>query len=153
MDYKPWLELIGKQANDKHVSELLTKAGIKPVILKSDEISIARDIKGEGFSLLFTDGSVLKPDEGGLIGQPILSGILMILKDRKSSSTNIFTGALPYDADKNDTQDELRARLGTPTRTINQQDTWIIDGLKVAANYAEDFKSITRMSVVIPGTK
>lgn len=154
MDYRQWLDLFGKSADEKQVREALAKAGITSRIkIDSDELSASEDIKGQGITIIFTDESILAPDTG-VVGRPILSGVLMILQDRRSKA-NLYKGPLPYGLRYDESRMLLRARLGQPTQ-INDEyrtDAWFIDGLEVAVTYSADLNSLTQVSVTLPGSE
>jgi hypothetical protein len=156
MNYKQWVDLFGKSAEDKQVRDVVAKAGVTGRIkIDRDELSTSKDIKGEGTTIIFTSETILRPDDpSGVVGRPILSGVLLILHDRKNK-TNVYKGPLPYGLKKDESQTALRARLGKPVQS-NQEyrtDAWLIDGLEVAATYSDDLKSLTQVSVTIPGSE
>lgn len=155
MDYKQWVDRFGKSADDKQVRDALARAGITDRIkIDRDELSASKDIKGEGTTIIFTSETILRPNAGGVVGRPILSGVLMIVHDRKNK-TNLYKGPLPYGLKKDESQAVLRARLGKPVQSNKEYrtDAWLIDGLEMAATYSDDLQSLTQVSVTLPGSE
>jgi hypothetical protein len=153
MAYNEWVQLFRKSADDAQVRKAVVNAGItKPLKIGRTELSVRRDIKGEGTTVIFTDDSVL-PGGGGVAGRPILSGLMMILQT--GNKKNIYNGPLPYDLKVQDSQATVRTRLGPPAQSNdeNQTDAWTIDGLQLAVSYAEDLKSLVQVSVSLPGSR
>src|SRR5690242_20234228 len=93
MNCQDWVDQFGKPADDPQVKNLIAKAGItKPIKLGREDITVRADIKPMGMTVIFTDESILKPNEGR-VGRPILSGVMMVIQ-RKSG--NVYEGKLPY---------------------------------------------------------
>lgn len=154
MNYKHWVDLFGKSADDSGVRDAAAKSKIsKPLKIAPDELSVRADIKGEGTTVIFTDETILRPGPGSLLGRPILSAILLILQhpDKK----NLYKGPLPADLNIGDSQEALRARFGPPTQSNEEMrtDAWLRDGVTLAATYAKDLRSLNRVSLALPGSR
>lgn len=152
MDYAQWIKLFDKPADDIQVRSLLAKSGITDAIkINREELSVAEDIEGQGMTIIFTSETILHPAAGGIVGRPILSGLIMELQTKKRKS-NFYMGSLPCELKKDLSQTTVRDRLGAPLQ-INEEyrtDAWIIDGLELAVTYAEDLQSLTQVSVSLP---
>jgi hypothetical protein len=154
MDYIQWVNLFGKSADDAQVRNAVSKAGItKPLKIGGDELSVRADIKGQGTTIIFTDETILHPDAAGVVGRPILSSVLMILQG--PNKANLYKGLLPFELKKDDSRESVRARLGPPVQSNDEYrtDMWLVDGSKLAATYAQDLQSLTRISVSLPEHK
>lgn len=154
MNYKNWVDLFGKPADDRQVLDAIADAGITKVIkIGRDELSVSADIKGKGITITFTDETILYPDAEGIVGRPILSGILMIIQH--PNKANLYTDALPYQLKKEDSKSTLREKSGTPLESNEELgwDSWMIDGLKLVVTYARDLKSLNRVSLSFQGNR
>lgn len=154
MDYKHWVDLFGKPADDPAVRDAVATAKItKPLKMAADELSVRADIKGEGTTVVFTDETILRPGPGSLLGRPILSAVSLILQhpDKK----NLYKGPLPADLKIADSQAALRAKFGPPTQSndVMRADAWLRDGLTLGAAYAKDLQSLNRVSLSLPGSR
>jgi len=155
VNYKQWVDLFGTSADDAAVRAVLTSSGINsPIKIGKDELSTREDIAGEGTTIVFTDETILKPnDSRSLLGRPIISAVLMILD--QPNKNDLYQGPLPYHLNKNESQAALRARLGTPSK-INDKyrtDAWEVDGMILATSYAKDLKSLTKVSLKLPNSR
>ena len=151
LDYIQWVRLFGRAADDKQVRDAVTNAGItKKLKIGRDELSVSADIKGEGMTITFTDETILRPEAGGVLGRPILSGVLMIMQ--RPSMTNLYRGPLPFELNGSDSQAKLRVRFGTPMKSsdTHRWDAWLIEGLMVTVTYTEDLQSLNRIAVSLP---
>jgi hypothetical protein len=152
MDYKQWVDLFGKAADDPLVRAAVTKAGItKPLKIGGHELSVIADVPGKGMSIIFADDSVLHPGTG-LIGRPILSTVNMAVQH--PTRKDLYTGPLPFKLTKTTGQAALRERLGTPVESEEdlRWDAWVVDGLQLTVGYTKDLRSIRSVSVKLPGS-
>jgi hypothetical protein len=155
MDYKTWVKLFGKSADDPAVRQALAKAGITSRIkMARDELSAREDIDGEGTTIIFTDDTILRPDDAGaVVGRPIVSSVLMILDARNKK--DLYKGPLPHKLKQNESRDGLRKRFGTPSQINDtfRADAWEIDGLTVGVGYSKDLMSLTEVSLSLPNSQ
>ena len=76
----------------------------------------------------------------------ILSGLsLALLKMR----WGMYTGPLPFNIDRNSTQEQLRARVGEPSESDEELcwDEWIVDGLELRIAYTDTLDSIKAVNI------
>jgi hypothetical protein len=154
MDYKLWVELFGKSADDVQVREALKLAGITKVLkIGRDELSVAAEIPGEGSTILFTDETILYRNANGVLGRPILSAILLVMQHTRKY--NLYKGPLPYQLTIDSSQSALRSRLGAPVEMDDEyrRDTWSIDGLLLTIIYSKDLQSVNRVSLSLPDSQ
>ncbi len=152
MDYKQWVDLFGKPADDPLVRTAVVKAGItKPLKIGRDELSVIADVPGKGMSIIFADDSVLHPGSG-LIGRPILSTVNMAVQH--PTRKDLYTGPLPFKLTKNSGQSALRDRFGAPVESEEdlRWDAWILEGLQLTVGYTKDLQGVRSVSVKIPGS-
>ena len=154
MDYQRWVNLFGKPVDDVAVHEALTKSGIKgPIKIGKDDLSTRVDIADEGTTVVFTSETILRPDDPtAAVGRPIVSAVMVILD--QSNKKNLYTGPLPYNLIKDNSQEALRARLGAPAQSNDKYrtDAWELDGMIVAASYSKDLQAITQVSLSLPNS-
>jgi hypothetical protein len=151
MDYSEWVKMFGMGADEVPVRDALAKAGLKGRIkIDRDDDSTSEDLPKSGITLEFTDESTLR--KKGLIGRPILSSVLMVLKAHKNAP-DVYTGALPFGLTET-SQAALRKRFGKPKETSDDYkwDMWIVEKLAVTAKYAPDLSSTLRLTLSLPET-
>ncbi|HEX8615272.1 MAG TPA: hypothetical protein VF800_28645 [Telluria sp.] len=154
MDFQEWVGLLGRAAQEPEVRDALARAGITGrVKIGRQELSTREDIAGEGMTIVFTDETILRPDNpGSILNRPIISAVMVVLG--QPNEKNVYKGPLPYRFTKGDSQAAVRARLGPPAR-INekyQADAWEIDGMTLAACYSEDLLSLEQVSLSLPNS-
>ena len=150
MDINEWVNLFGKSADDPLVRDAVAKAGItKPLKIGRNELGVRADIKGQGMTIVFSDETLLNPDNG-VARRPILSAVMAVVEG--SDKNNLYKGTLPQNLKKSDSQAAVRARLGAPTDSndFNQTDAWLIDDLILAVSFTEDLTSIIQVSLAHP---
>jgi hypothetical protein len=150
MDYKAWVNLFGKAADDPAIAKAVAQAGVtKALTIGSDELSVAADLPGSGLTIEFTDESIVRP-ETGLIGRPVFTSVLMTLQSADDS--DLYRGPLPFGIIKATSKDAMRARFGEPIESEERRrwDAWLIDGLRVMAAYSRDLQSIVRLAIELP---
>lgn len=153
MDYKLWMDLLGKSSADPAVKAELEKIGqTKKLKVDKDDTDVRIDIKDSGITLVFADPAFLYKAKKRSIGDepPVLSEVLLILKRSKPP---IYKGPLPFDLKREDSQLTLRGRFGKPIKHDDEfcWDRWMVGSLALTAEYTDDFKSISRVNVEIPG--
>ena len=149
MDYKQWSELLGRTTDDKILQDAIVKAGIEKIPeIEKDETDTREDIDGEGITLVFADETLLNP-KTGVMGTPVLSEIIMILKH---STENIYKGSLPFDLHRDNSQKQLRHRFGEPVESNAdfQWDRWEVHNLLLTVEYSEDWESLQLVAVELP---
>ena len=148
LTFQDWVHVFGKPADDPAVQQALASVGvIKPIKLGRKELSTREDIEGQGTTIVFTSESILNPsDSTAVAGRPIVSCVMVMLER--------YDGSLPYQIARDDSQQTLRARLGTPAQ-INERfraDGWEIDGMILGVGYSKDLQSLTQVSLSLPNS-
>lgn len=157
-EYKAWVDLFGKPADDPEVQHALAQVGITQKIKVGRTDSDERfDIKATGMNIVFANSSFLYSGKKAPFkpNTPILSGVLMILRPSKLNKC-IYTGALPYNLKLEDSQTVLRKRFGKPIKSNEKfyWDRWKLktEGFELYVSYTEDFQSISRIRIDLPGS-
>lgn len=147
MDYKRWVDLFGKAAEEEPLRSALVSVGITKVKIPRDGLAKSFDLVGQGMMITFTDESILKPD--GILGHPILSAVMMMLQP---GMPNPYRGPLPYGLTQNAGQSALRTKFGAPIEKQKEfaWDRYAVGDLHMTVHFAEDFKSIHRLTLRIP---
>jgi len=148
MDYKEWLNLFGRDSEDKKVKDALAKVGVKkiPPIKKDD--TDTRVMLGDSM-LIFSSPELFPSHEAGGDGSSILNALVLPLKGKKWGE---YKRELPFQLDRADSQKKLRARLGEPIEHNEDfyWDQWKVDNLLLRVTYTEDLGSLTVVAVELP---
>ncbi|MEO7206407.1 MAG: hypothetical protein ABI356_12300 [Steroidobacteraceae bacterium] len=150
MNYQDWEELFGRAADDSQLRKKLVDAGIKRKIkIARDELSETVELKGEGMEITFTDDSVMRPNDGGIVGRAILSEVMMVFDD---AGGDVYKGPMPHKIKQSDSRATLRAKFGKPKESSSEfrWDAWLIDGLTLTLRYSQDLKSLRVVSLSLP---
>jgi hypothetical protein len=148
-EYKAWVDLFGKPADDPEVQHALAQVGIvNEIKIRSGGLSANFQSKDTGMMMIFTDSDVIYKQSPFKSNTPILSGIVLFIQHKKE---NTYKGPLPFDLKLNDTQTVLRSRFGQPTDSDEDfcWDEWKLDADKISlrVSYTEDFQSIESIVV------
>jgi len=146
MDYKQWVDFFGRTTADKELSKAIAKAGVKklPIIAK-DELRARVELAD--MRLVFTD-EALFPNLGDIgDGHGVLSAVILKLRVPEGAA---YTGPLPFDLKRSDSQAALRARFGGPIDEDEEfrWDEWGVDELVLRVTYTKDFASLDQSITV-----
>lgn len=152
MDYKLWMDLLGKSSDDPIVKAELAKIGqTKKLKVAKHDTDARVDIKGAGINLIFADPAFLYKLKNRSIGDdpPVLSEILLIIKHPRDA---LYTGPLPFNLKREDSQAKLRGHFGEPFKHHDKYrwDSWMVGPLALTAQYTDDLQSLSRVKVKIP---
>jgi hypothetical protein len=155
MTYKYWLDLIGRNSDDKEIRKALANLGVHRTLkVKEDDTDVRIDIEDQGITLVFTDEAYLYQKNDRAIGEsaPILSEIIMFLGD---SSDTPYTGELPMGLSRQDSQAILRARFGVPFESDDDfnWERWMIEELVLTVIYEEDYEALNSVILGLPGAE
>jgi hypothetical protein len=143
MDYKDWLELLGKDTADPKIKDALAKVGVKrvPRIGKDD---LETEVEVDDARLVFSPVDLYPSRSKGGDGVYVFSGLVLLMDDYK--------GELPLEIKPTDSQKDLRSRFGKPVELDERfrWDEWKVDDRLVRADYAEDYKSLDALTVSLP---
>ena len=153
-----WIDLFGRTGDDPEVKDALAKVGIKQKVkVNRDESNGGFDIEDIRMTIVFANSSFLYSDKKSPFkpNTPILSGVLMILRPSKLNKC-IYIGVLPYNLKLEDSQTILRKRFGKPIKSDEDfcWDCWKLntEGLELTVEYEENYQSISRISIDLPGS-
>jgi len=151
MDFEAWTKLLGKTQDDADVKAALAAAGVKKIPkLDDDETFVQVELKGQGLELVLTDEAILKELEDQDLGEGplIVSGV--VAKLDKAQGRDLYKGPLPHGIAATMSQAELRKRLGKPSDSDVDADTWIQDGLELGVSYTKGNGSLYGLSLTLP---
>lgn len=148
-EYKAWMDLFGRPADDSEVQHALAQVGITEKIkLGREGVSANFQSKDTGMMFTFSDVYSLYKQPPFKSNTPVLSGIILFIQNKKETT---YKGPLPYDLKVNDSQTVLRSRFGEPVDSDEDfcWDEWKLDKdkLKLRVSYTEDYKSIATISI------
>jgi len=151
MDYRTWVNLLGRRADDAAVRDALAKAGVtKTLNVERDRTDVRADIKNGGMTLVFADDAYLNAkDLPSGLSPPTLAEVILILSHPKLV---VYEGPLPLQLDRKTSQAALRSRFGNPyeSNTDNRWDRWQVDGQLLTAAYSRDLQALNRVAVALP---
>jgi hypothetical protein len=148
MNYQDWINLFGRDSEDKAVKDLLAERGVMKVPpIKKDHLNTRVPL--DDSMLIFGAAELFPSRSSGGDGACVLSALVLPLKGYKWGE---YKGELPHQLKPTDTQKALRKRFGKP-RECDEDfywDEWVIDGLDLRVTYAEDYKSLAAVSLTLP---
>jgi hypothetical protein len=141
-DFLSWPPFFGRSADDPALAAALAAAGVtKKPKLQRDRAFVQFDLKGQGLALRFTDEAYLRELEDQDIGEGplVFSGVLAYLN--ASVSDHLYRKPLPSGLEADMPRAEVRAKLGAPDRSTDEEDppildAWTRNGLEVIATYS-----------------
>jgi len=151
MSYQKWLDLFGRNTTDKAVRDTLLKENITPdeLEIEDDDISVYKNISGQGISLVFTDEAYYFAKDNMAIGEgaPVLTELSLWLL--KSNDGTIYKGPLPFDLQQNFPRSSLAKQFGVPIDSGDDPwwDEWKIGRYALIVEYTEDEQSIYSISL------
>jgi len=128
MNALDFLPLIGHSSIYPPLDDLLNQNGIKwrPNVKRT--LDTLHFIPGQGISIHFTIGAdgegIKKLSEGDFIFDALQ---LSIIQENKKHGK--YIGPLPRKLSPFDSREEIKNKLGTPTRTTKDVDNYYLDGL------------------------
>jgi len=145
MDYKQWVDLFGRTTEDEALQAALAAVGVdKPPVIPKDELRARVELNG--IMLIFTDEALFPDLEEVGEGGGVLTRVVLFLKDGS------YTGSLPFDLNRDDTQEALRARFGDPIKEDEEfrWDEWKVDELLLRVKYTGDWAALQQVIVKLP---
>ena len=143
MDASELESCLGKVEDSPEVVQLLTSLGVKKGLKHSRDGDTYVERPELGLVLVF------KP-----VGPKSSKFKLMEIQfnsDTEKGYTN-FSGTLPNNVKWNDTQEEVRKKLGKPTKAMKEfhLDHWIKGNRRLSVEYRKSFSSIANVALGFP---
>ena len=144
MDYRKWIEMLGRTSEDAAVKDELKKGGVtKKLVMPRDELDLLVSVPG--MTLRFQDADSLDDIQPVGTGNCVLTAVTIHLDE--------YTGPLPLNIKANTTRDQLFSQLGSP---LEQEEAayghiWrIADRLNLEAYFSSDGKSLESLVLELP---
>ena len=144
MDGKDLIELLRKSDESPDISKALSELGVtKKLKMPKDDIEARIDLPKKGLSLIF------KP-EAPKTSKLVFTAV-QFFSDASEGFTT-FPGKLVESLQFNDTQAEVRKKLGKPAEIMKdlRRDQWNLKGLVLTVKYSRKDGRIGMISVHVP---
>lgn len=147
------MALIGKQATDSNVAEMLQHYGASTSLkLKRGDTKAYVDLPKAGLYLIFTDEGFLEKRADATIGKSPLVLSNVTFNSSRIPTYSDFAEALPFGLNFKDCRTEVRNKLGHPELSIERLnlDRWRIDDRWIFSKYSKSSDHIDKFTVQVP---